>query len=124
MATTKGDVLAVNFTCATTGVDKGDVVEITGDNTVACPSGAGSIKVVGTVCKHLEGAAECTVETRFREKRADRIAGAACAVGAFVFDADGKVIAYNSGVHSVAAIRGIAITHTSAGDVAIETLEF
>lgn len=123
MATTKGDVLALNFTCATT-INKGDVVEISGDSTVAVPSGAGSIKIVGTVVKHLDDATECTVETRFREKRTDRVSGAACAVGAFVFDADGKVIAYNSDTHSPAAIRGVAITHTSAGDAAIETLEF
>jgi ABC-type uncharacterized transport system YnjBCD ATPase subunit len=115
-------VLAVNFTCATT-VDVGDVVEATTANTVAVPSGAGSIKIVGTVCKHLADATECTVETRFREKRTDRLSGAACAIGAFVFDGDGKVIAYDSQTHSPAAIRGVAITSTNAGDAAIETLE-
>lgn len=122
MSTNRSDVLAVNFTCATT-VDVGDVVEVSADNTVAVPSGAGSIKIVGTVCKHLADATECTVETRFREKRTDRLSGAACAVGAFVFDGDGKVIAYAAETHSAAAIRGVAITHTHNADEAIETLE-
>jgi ABC-type uncharacterized transport system YnjBCD ATPase subunit len=122
LSTNRSDVLAVNFTCATT-VDVGDVVEVSADNTVAVPSGAGSIKIVGTVCKHLADATECTVETRFREKRTDRVSGAACAVGAFVFDGDGKVIAYAAETHSAAAIRGVAITHTSNADEAIETLE-
>lgn len=122
MSTNKGDVLAVNFTCATT-INVGDVVEVSADNTVAVPSGAGSIKIVGTVCKHLTGATECTVETRFREKRTDRVSGAACAVGAFVFDGAGKVIAYASETHSPAAIRGVALTHTSNPNEAIDTLE-
>ena len=122
MSTNRSDVLAVNFTCATT-INVGDVVEATTANTVAVPSGAGSIKIIGTVCKHLDGATECTVETRFREKRTDRLSGAACAIGAFVFDSAGKVIAYDSQTHSPAAIRGIAITSTDAGDAAIETLE-
>lgn len=123
MAQSKGDVLAQSFTCATT-IDVGDMVEISAANTVAVPGGAGSIKIVGRVVKHLDNATECVVETKFREKRTDRISGAAVAVGAFVFDANGKVINYDSGVHSPAAICGLAITTTNAGDVAVDTLEY
>lgn len=122
MKQSKGDILAVKFTCATT-VEKGDVVEISADNTVAVPAGAGSIKIVGTVVKHLDGATECVVETPFRECREDRVSGAACAVGPFVFDSAGKVIAYDANTHSPAAIRGLAITSTNAGNLTIETLE-
>lgn len=122
MKQSKSDVLAVKFTCATS-VAVGDMVEITAANTVAVPSGAGSIKIVGRVVQHLDSATECVVETKFREKRTDRVSGAAVAVGAFVFDGDGKVINYSSDTHSPAAICGLAITTTNAGDVAVETLE-
>lgn len=123
MAQSKGDVLAQSFTCATT-VNVGDMVEISAANTVAVPSGAGSIKIVGRVVKHLDDATECVVETRFREKRTDRLSGAAVAVGAFVFNGSGKVINYDDQTHSPAAICGLVITTANAGDVAVETLEF
>jgi hypothetical protein len=117
----KADVLAVKMVCANT-VKAGDTVEITGDKTVAVPTAAGSIKVMGMVCRSYD--TECTVETSFREHRDDRLSGAAVAVGPFVFDSAAKVIAYDAAVHSPAAIRGLAITHTTAGDAVIETLEY
>ena len=137
------EVLAFNFACADS-IAEGQVVEITGDLTVAVPTGAGSLKVVGTVVRkkghlmsnagNVYGAtpatvtggapAECTVETRFRERRDDRVSGAAVAVGPFVFDANGAVIAYNASVHSPAAIRGLVITHAAAGAAVVQTLEY
>ena len=137
------EVLAFNFACADS-IAEGSIVEITGDLTVAVPVAAGSLKVIGTVIRkrghamsnagNVYGAtpasvtggapAECTVETRFRERRDDRVSGAAVAVGPFVFDAAGKVIAYDDSVHSPAAIRGLVITHTAAGDAVVQTLEY
>lgn len=114
------DVLAVKFTCAGTEV-KGDMVEITGDLTVAVPTAAGSIKIVGKVARRY--GTECTVETPYRERRSDRVSGAAVPVGPFVFNATGKVIAYDADVHSPLAVRGLVITAANAGDVAVETLE-
>lgn len=114
------NVLAVKFTCAGTE-NKNDVVEITGNNTVAVPSGAGSIKVVGTVDR-IYGT-ECTVSTRFRERRDDRLSGAAVAVGPFVFNSAGKVIAYDADTHSPLAVRGLVIKAAGSADLAVETLE-
>lgn len=123
MTQSKDNALAVAFTCATT-INVNDMVEISAANTVAVPSGAGSIKIVGKVIKHTDDATECVVETKFRERRTDRVSGAAVSVGAFVFDADAKVINYNSGSHSPAAICGLIITTANAADVAVETLEY
>jgi|WetSurMetagenome_2_1015567.scaffolds.fasta_scaffold1007786_1 hypothetical protein len=125
------NVLAVAFTCQATDV-VGDVVQIKSDNTVEKVDDAGSTKIVGTVVKKItageygwDGAATtCTVETRFRCRRDDRISGAAIAVGPFVFDGDMKAIAYSSASHSPAAIAGLCIKSANAGDVAIETLEY
>jgi ribosomal protein L35AE/L33A len=114
------NVLAVKFTCAGTE-SKGDVVEITGNNTVAVPSGAGSVKVVGTIDR-LYGT-ECTVSTRFRERRDDRVSGAAVEVGPFVFNSAGKVIAYDDQTHSPVAVRGLVIKAAGDADIAVETLE-
>jgi hypothetical protein len=117
------DVLAVQFTCASS-IEVGDVVVISGNKTVAINSAAGALTVVGTVCKHRDDELVCTVETRFRERRDDRASGASVAVGPFVFDASNKVIAYDSNSHDPAAIRGLVITAANAGDVVVETLEY
>jgi len=116
------DVLAVEFICPTS-IEVGDVVVIASSGTVAAISGAGQTTKVGTVCAHTDAAAYCTVETRYRERRDDRLSGAAIAVGPFVWNAAGKAIAYDSNTHDPSAIAGLAITSASAGDVVIETLE-
>lgn len=116
------NVLAVSFTCLSS-IEVGDVVVISADNTVVKNAAAGSLAVVGTVCKHGYLATKCTVETRFRERRDDRVSGAAVAVGPFVFDASGKVIAYDAAAHDPSAIRGLVIKHATAGDQVVETLE-
>lgn len=115
------NVLAVAFTCAADTLAVGDVVEISADNTVVKRTLA-STKVVGTVAAAF--GTGCTINTRFRERRDDRVAGAAVAVGPFVWDADGKAIAFASETHSVAAIAGLVIVSASAEDDAIETLEY
>ena len=137
------EVLAFNFACAD-AIAEGEIVEITGDLTEAVPTVAGSLKVIGTVVRkrghamsnagNVYGAtpsvvtggapAECTVETRFRERRDDRVSGASVPVGPFVFDGNGAVIAYNASVHSPAAIRGLVITHAAAGGAVVQTLEY
>ena len=117
------DVLAVKLTCPST-ITVGDVVDITDDLTVSKVDSAGSSAIVGTVCAHNGTDTTCTIETRFRERRDDRISGAACAVGPFVFDADMKVIAYASSSHDSGAIAGLVITAASAADETVETLEY
>jgi hypothetical protein len=124
------NILAVQMTCGANDA-VGDVVEITAAKTVAKISGAGSIKIVGTIAKRVlngygwsDKDAMATIETKFREMRDDRIAGAAIAVGAFVWNAAGKAINYNASVHDPASIAGLAITATNGADVVVETLEY
>lgn len=119
----RSEVLAIRVTCPTT-VEIGDVVVIDDDLECAAISGAGSTSILGTVCQHLDEADYCTVETRFRERRDDRLAGAAVAVGPFVFDAAGKVIAYAPLSHDPAAIAGLVIVAGADADDVVETLEY
>jgi hypothetical protein len=116
------NVVAVTMTCLST-IEVGDVVTISAANTVIKLAEAGSLKIVGTVAVHQGTDLFCTVETRFRERRDDRLSGAAIAVGPFVWNASGKAIQYNAAVHDPASIAGLAITTANAGDVVIETLE-
>ena len=117
------DVLAIEVICPTT-VSVGDVVVITDDKEVAAISGAGALTIVGTVCAHKASATVCTVETRFRERRDDRLAGATCAVGPFVWNASGKAIAYDANTHDPAAIAGLVILAAAEADDVVETLEY
>lgn len=122
MIQSNANVLAVRFTCANT-IDKGDVVEITTDNTVAAVTGA-SAKVVGVVESYVYGATECVVNTRFRERRDDRVAGenfAACAP--FYFGASNKVYLWETGTDKPETIGGLVIKIGDA-DETVETLEF
>lgn len=119
----RSDVLAIKLTCPTT-VEVGDVVVIDDDLEVAAISAAGSTKIVGTVCQYLEDATYCTVETKFRERRDDRLAGAACAVGPFVWNSAGKAIAYDADAHDAAAIAGLVIVAADNADEVVETLEY
>lgn len=116
------DLIAIDVTCPDT-VTIGQPVVMSDNFTVAAISGAGQF-IVGTVCKHEAEATKCTIETRFRERRDDRLSGAAAAVGPFVFDANGKVIAYNSGSHDASAIAGVILKAATAGDQVIDTLEY
>ena len=117
------DVLAVTMTCPTT-IAVNDVVIIDDDNEVIKLNAAGSLKKVGTVATHKESAATCVINTPFRESRDDRVSGAACAVGPFVWDASMKAIAYDANTHDPAAIAGLVITAASDADETVETLEF
>ena len=102
----KGKVLSIGFTCPTT-IEVGDVAVITSsDNTIAKVASEGSIKVVGTVSAHEDGASTCVVETRFRERRDDRVAAAVFANGPFVWDGNMKAAAYAAG--TIAAVTGTA----------------
>jgi len=118
------DVLAVSFACPST-IAVGDVVVLDSTaKTVKQVDAAGSVAIVGTVAVHKGTDLFCTVETRFRERRDDRVSGAAItAPGPFVYDAAGKVIAYNSTTHDAAAIAGLVITTATAADQTVETLE-
>jgi len=117
------DVLAVEMICPA-DIEVGDVVTISAAKTVVKLAEAASLKVVGTVCVHRGTDLFGTIETRFRERRDDRLSGAAVSVGAFVWNAAGKVINYNSASHDPAAIAGLVITTANAGDVVVETLEY
>lgn len=125
------NVLAISMTCQSTDA-VGDVVQIKSDLVCEKIDDAGSTKIIGTIVKKItageygwDGAATtCTIETRFRCRRDDRISGAAIAVGPFVFDADMKAIAYSSASHDPASIAGLCIKSANAGDVAIQTLEY
>ena len=116
------DLIAIDVTCPST-IDIGDPVVMSDDLTVAAISGAGQF-IVGVVCKHEADATKCTIETRFRERRDDRVSGAAAAVGPFVFDAAGKVIAYSSGSHDASAIAGVILEAASGADEVVDTLEY
>ena len=99
----KINTLAVGFICPA-GVVVGQPVKISDDLTVAALDAAGEVGIVGNVAVHLALALSCTVETRFRERRDDRIAAAATAVGPFVWDADMKVIPYTK--QQIASVTG------------------
>jgi hypothetical protein len=121
----KNDVLAVKFTVAANAVEVGDVVILSADNTVKKNDAAGSLLVVGTVCQYRTDDTQCVVETRFRERRDDRIIPEAnMTFGPFVFDANNKVIAYVAESHSPAAIRGLCLTSATGTGDAVETLEY
>lgn len=117
------DVLAVEFICPTT-IAVGDVAIIDDDKEVIKWNAEASLKRVGTVATHKSGATTCVVETPFRERRDDRVSGAAVAVGPFVWDADMKVIAYDANTHDGASIAGVVITAADEADETVETLEY
>ena len=126
----KGKVLAIEFTCPTT-IEVGDVAVLaTADNTVAKVSTEGSLKRVGTVATHQDGATTCVVETSFRERRDDRIAATVFANGPFVWDATGKAASYVQG--TIASVTGTeagpftftATAATPAVGTATETFDF
>jgi hypothetical protein len=110
------EVLSLNFACDDS-ITEGNVVEITNDLTIGVPTIAGSLRVIGTVVRkqgYLESnasnawpqftpngvsggnPAECTVETRFRERRSDRVSGSALPVGPIVFGVGGVVLPYTA----------------------------
>ncbi len=120
------NVLAVSFICPTT-IAVGDVaiLNTAAAKTVKKNDAAGSVNLVGVVDAHLDGATTCTVATKFRERRDDRVSGAAIATtGPFVWDAAHKVIKYNPASHDAAAIAGLVITLANAADIVVETLEY
>ena len=100
----RGRVLAVGFTCPTT-VEVGDVAVITSsDNTIQANSAEGSTKIVGTIAAHIEDATSCVVETKFRERRDDRVAASVFANGPFVWGATGLATPYVAG--TIASVTG------------------
>ena len=125
MSRSMRECLSLNFACADS-IAEGKVVEIVDDLTVAVPTTAASINVVGTVIRkkgflpsnagNVYGAnrqsvtggapAECTVETGFRERRDDRVAGEFLSVGPFVFGSDGKAYKFTQALP--ATISGTA----------------
>ncbi|MDQ1285646.1 MAG: hypothetical protein QG663_1060, partial [Thermodesulfobacteriota bacterium] len=119
------DILAVSFACPTT-IEVGDIVEISADNTVAKVAGIGSVDFVGTVCSHIPGAASCTVATRFRERRDDRLAGVTVTSGAFVWGPSNKAYPYsgascatvtaNAGTYAVVAATSDVVGIKVGGD--------
>jgi len=99
MIQSRADVLAIEFNCANT-VRVGDVVKISADNAVAVLSSTGADMPVGTVVQHTEGATKCVVATRFRERRSNRIAATALAVGRFVWGLLSKVYGYTADAYA------------------------
>ena len=120
------NILAIEFTVAKDTVVVGDVVELTGVETCAKLATVGSLAILGTVVKYKPGDTFCTVDcSRFGSKGWPRKSGAAiAAVGPFVFDAAGTVIAYASGTHSPASIAGLVCTTATAANETVVTLEF
>ena len=112
------DILAVSFACPTT-IEVGDVVKISGDNAVIKNTDIGSVDVVGTVCAHIPGAAFCTVATRFRERKDDRLAGVTVTPGAFVWGPLNKAYPYSgaSCASVTAANAGTYAVVASTSDV-------
>lgn len=100
MKQVKENTLAVSFVCPT-DITIGEPVVISDDLTVAAISGAADDCLIGNVCSHEAGEAVCTVSTRFRERRDDRVADETDAppVGPFVYAADGDVIEYVEASH-------------------------
>ena len=96
----KENTLAVSFVCPT-DIEIGEPVVISDDLTVAAISGAADDRLVGNVVAHEAGEAVCTVSTRFRERRDDRVADETDAppVGPFVYDDAGAVIEYVEASH-------------------------
>lgn len=99
----KDKVLALSMICPS-DIAVGEVVAISDDLTVASISSEAQADILGTVCKHGEDGLICTVETRFRERRDDRVAAAAIDVGPFVWDGNMKAVAYTAS--SVASVTG------------------
>jgi hypothetical protein len=93
--TTRRNNYCLSVSFATSGtVAVGNPVEIVDDLTIAVPDAAGSKAIIGNVFNVADGVA--VVDTKFREMRTDRLAGpSGCAVGPFVFDDGGVVIAYD-----------------------------
>ncbi|MGC8602144.1 MAG: hypothetical protein ACP5VS_00480 [Desulfomonilaceae bacterium] len=97
------DILAISFACPT-DIEVGDVVKISGDNAVVKNTDLGSVNVVGVVCAHIPGAASCTVATRFRERRDDRLAGVTVTPGGFVWGPLNRAYPYSGA--SCASVTG------------------
>ena len=97
------DILAISVACPT-DIEDGDVVKISGDYAVVKNTDIGSVNVAGVVCAHIPGAASCTVATRFRERRDDRVAGVAVTPGGFVWGPLNKVYPYSGA--SCASVMG------------------
>ncbi len=117
------DVLAVSFECPA-DVKVGDKVEVKTPVTTGIPavqkiSVVGSPKVVGTVCRHRDDETNCTVETPFRERRDDRIAGENLVVGPFMFGPDNKVYKYPFAAPAIAngTVEGPFAITTDTNDV-------
>lgn len=96
----KEDTLGVSFVCPT-DIEIGEPVVITDDLEVAAISGAADDNHIGNVVAHEAGEATCTVSTKFRERRDDRVADETDAppVGPFVYASDGDVIEYVEASH-------------------------
>ncbi len=105
------DILAISLACPTT-IEEGDVVKISGDNAVVKNTEIGSVNVVGVVCAHIPGTASCTVATRFRERRDDRLAGVTVTPGGFVWGPLNRAYPY-SGASCA------SVTSANAGTYAI-----
>lgn len=94
-------VLSVCLPCAATDA-LGDVVELLGDNLVGKLENTASKAIVGEIVKKVtagqygwDSAEEAaSIETPFTMHRDDRVSGAACVAGPFVYNAAGKVINY------------------------------
>lgn len=97
------DILAVSFSCPT-DIEVGDVVRISGNNAVVKNTEVGAVDVVGVVCAHIPGAASCTVATKFRERRDDRLAGVGLTVGGFVWGPSNFAYQYSGA--SCASVTG------------------
>jgi hypothetical protein len=119
------NVLNVSFACpANMAVGDVAVLDTTAAKTVKKQYQAGSLNVVGVVVAHLTSAIKCSIDTKFRERRDDRVVGSSFAggTGPFVWDASMHCIPYDSATHDPSAIAGLVITKTASG--ACETLEY
>lgn len=94
------DMLSVAFNYDTEPAE-GSIVEITSARKVQALTASGRSKIVGEVGPVRSDLLECTIYTKFRSNRQDRVAGEAVAIGPFVFGAGNLVYQYSPGAKAL-----------------------
>ena len=80
---------------------EGGIVEITAARKVQALTATGRSRIVGECGPIRSTLKECTVLTRFRSNRQDRVAGETVVAGPFVFGVDSKVYQYIPGAKAL-----------------------
>jgi len=127
----KENCLAINFACPSdVVVGQPMLLDSSANLTVKAIDADASILLVGSVDVHQGSDLFATIATRFRERRDDREAAEAVSLGAYVYDASGKAVAYTkdefvgvtgtgTGPFLVTVAAAGSCTGTEAGPVSI-----